>query len=233
MLHEIEQVLFPSRCVLCGRYLLQEYTDGYPLCRSCEQELRQRMIAGPRCGCCGRPLLGELQFCTACRSRSFSFASVYPLGLYEGALARVLKAYKAEEHKLLARFFADLLAPVLSTRGEGALLVRVPSRPGTVRRRGWDHTGEIVRHLSSRYGLHFLPLLRRGRSRAQKGLDYRERGRNLQGKIDTPACRDLQGGAVLCFDDVFTTGATLDVCAAVLKSAGAGEVRAVVIAADP
>jgi ComF family protein len=186
---------------------------------------------------CGRPLLGEEELCTSCRERRFRISSITPLGMYRGALARVLQAYKLQNHRLLARFFAELLAPRFAEWGADGIVTCVPSRPASLRKRGWDHTGEIMRILCSRYGVRAVPLLTRRAGRAQKELDFQARMQNLQGKIalartPRPDIR-LEGREVLCFDDVLTTGASLEACAAELLSAGVKSVRAIVIAADP
>lgn len=241
ILRETEQLLFPSRCVCCGDCLLRSAVRGagrdYPLCEQCEERLREELILGARCTVCGRPLTGEKEVCTACRGRSYSYLSVRPLGLYTGTLAAALRAYKLQQCKLLAGFFADLLAPVFSTAGEEGtgphIFVRVPSRPASVRTRGWDHTGEIVRELYRNHRVRFRPVLYRRPGRAQKGLDFDARNRNLRGKIEVRAREAIHGAQIICFDDILTTGATLDACSAALKAAGALEVRAVVIAADP
>ena len=232
-LREARQFLLPERCVVCGSWLLHACEGSYPLCSGCEMLLRGELISGPRCRVCGRPLIGEIEVCTACRERGFAFTAVYPLGLYTGTLAAVLRAYKLEGCRTLAVLFADLLLPVLAARTGGELLVRVPSSAASVRRRGWDHTAEICRILGQRGRFRFLPLLRRRRSRAQKSLDFAARSSNLRGKIVAAGGQELRGARVLCFDDVLTTGATLHACAQALMDRGAGEVRAVVIAADP
>jgi len=67
---------------------------------------------------------------------------------------------------------------------------------------------------------------------SQAGLSRHQRQRNLAGAFSVlPAKRDrLTGQPVLLIDDVMTTGATLYEAARTLRRAGAGQIRALVLA---
>jgi predicted amidophosphoribosyltransferase len=57
-----------------------------------------------------------------------------------------------------------------------------------------------------------------------------ERKTNVAGAFKVKNSPSVKGKTLLLVDDVFTTGATLTECSAVLKNAGAQEVRALTIA---
>jgi predicted amidophosphoribosyltransferase len=62
----------------------------------------------------------------------------------------------------------------------------------------------------------------------QVGLGLAERHQNVEGAF---ACRgDVKGKTVLVVDDVCTTGATLEACAAALRASGATRVWAFTLA---
>jgi predicted amidophosphoribosyltransferase len=61
-------------------------------------------------------------------------------------------------------------------------------------------------------------------------LSGEERVKNVAGAFLLARPRDIQNKAILLVDDVFTTGATMNECAAVLKDAGAAHVTALTIA---
>ncbi|MFP3959516.1 MAG: ComF family protein [Spirochaetaceae bacterium] len=113
------------------------------------------------------------------------------------------------------------------------LVVPVPASPAGRRRRGFDQSFRLARILERRYGAAVCRALRRTGRRQQKQLDYEARSRNLRGAISVARRRQpTLPKTVLVLDDVFTTGATVNECARVLREAGVETVDAVTLAAD-
>jgi predicted amidophosphoribosyltransferase len=73
------------------------------------------------------------------------------------------------------------------------------------------------------------PCLKRLPSKSQKKLNRKDRMANLRGRI---RCIKEAPSRVILFDDVITTGATLDACAAALKEGGAERVYALCLVYD-
>ena len=100
--------------------------------------------------------------------------------------------------------------------------------------RGFNQAGELAAHL----GTPVLHALWRTRATApQTGLHAAARRRNVAGAFTlspltgrTTQRAFLEDRVVVLIDDVSTTGATLNACAAVLLAAGAREVRALTVA---
>jgi predicted amidophosphoribosyltransferase len=107
------------------------------------------------------------------------------------------------------------------------LVTWVPAAPVNRRRRGYDQSEVLARRVAHRLGVPAMRLLAR-RGGAQTSATREER---LTGPI--LAVRRAVRGAVLVVDDVVTSGASLATAAAGLRSAGAGRVDAVVVAARP
>jgi predicted amidophosphoribosyltransferase len=100
-------------------------------------------------------------------------------------------------------------------------LVPVPPRPGKIRKTGWDQVAYLASRVSRIYRLPVYHCLKRLPSGTQKELNREDRKTNLRGKI---LCTRKPPSRALLFDDVITTGSTLDACAAALKADGAAEV---------
>jgi ComF family protein len=100
--------------------------------------------------------------------------------------------------------------------------------------RRYNQAAELARRLAKSENIAYAPdLLRRTRAtRSQAGLSPSGRRRNLTGafKLNEQWRERISGRRILLVDDVFTTGATVERCAAVLKRGGADAVDVVTIA---
>jgi len=161
------------------------------------------------------------------------------LGLYEGQLARWVRALKYENSPGLARPLGGLLALVVAGAlgcAADAVVVPVPLDPRRRVERGYNQAALLAGSLAASLGLAVLPdaLARREGTAAQATLDRQARLRNLRDAfVPGPGWpgRRLHGREVLLVDDVLTTGATIQACAEAILRAGAGRVFACVVAA--
>ena len=200
-------------------------------------------LAPPLCVCCRHPLSRSPQgaaLCPGCRGELARSSPVelagdgldagYAALTYSGTGRRLVAALKFS--RLLS--VAELGAALIESRAPAELLtgtlVPVPPAPLRLARRGFDPAWELARALSGTSGLPLRgDVLRRTDLRRQRGGS---RGRRLS-RPPRISIAGPQPADVLLIDDVTTTGATLDVCAATLHAAGCVRVRAVVLAAVP
>lgn len=108
---------------------------------------------------------------------------------------------------------------------EADLLVSVPAPKSRQRQRGYNQSAVLARALSERIGIPFCPqALHRVRSTpSQIGLDRKDRWGNVRGAFVADP-RWAGGKQIAVVDDVCTSGATLEACAAALYEAGARSV---------
>lgn len=190
-----------TTCVGCSR-------PGRPWCRECAEDLQARVDP---CEIGVDPLV------LACTS-------------YAGVLPAAVVGFKDRGVRALRRQLGAVLAvglvAVMQELGPAAV-VPVPSAPGAVRRRGFDHMAQLAGHAADLAGLECRSVLRAGRRRDQAGLGFAARRRNLAGTV-----RAVQGsGAVILVDDVRTSGATLSECDGALRGGGYTPLAHVVITA--
>lgn len=199
------------------------------------------LFLGGSCAACGRP---GRALCRPCADglpggASLAWPTPVPSGLvtpvaageYADALEALVNAHKEQQVFALARPLGDLLAGavrhLLEARGTAGpvLLVPVPSRAATVRRRGHDPMLRVSRRAAARLrrtGVEVLVarLLRHTRRVAdQAGLGAADRAENLAGAfrcVRLPARRL----PVVVVDDVITTGATAREAQRALEAVG-------------
>ncbi|MBF8299963.1 MAG: utilization protein GntX [Acidobacteria bacterium] len=200
-----------------------------------------RVLAGPFCRTCGDPLPSwrvisvALDQCPRCRRGRSLVDTARAAGEYEGALRGILHAFKYEGRRVLAGPLAAMMrAAGAEILGDADASVPVPLHPWRRMRRGFNQADDLARRLD-------VPTLRalwRVRATApQTGLNAPARRRNVRHafRLSPFLSRErrhrlLEGRIVVLVDDVRTTGATLEACAAALKAAGAREVRALTVA---
>jgi ComF family protein len=246
----LREMFFPAHCALCASPLLTAEEAQNGICAACAQKFAVEDV--PRCALCGKPLISEKRLCMSCRKMTaedapdkdtpqgdapqkdavgFAFDSAFVIFPYMGKYRELLKAYKFGRRKTLARFFAEkvLNARSMMSVGDDAVWVPVPPRKGKIKESGWEQVEELAKALerltSGGDGAKKIIVercLERLPSRSQKELDKENRRHNLKGKIK---CTKPAAKNIVIFDDVFTTGSTLSVCAEELKANGAEQVR--------
>lgn len=223
-------VLLAPACAACA-VPLDAPTRG-AVCAACWN--RVVPITPPACQTCSDPLPSwrvistELQQCPRCRRRRTLISRARSIGAYDGTLRDVVHAFKYEGRRSLAVPLAARMRAHGAEVLEGAdLAVPVPLHRSRLRRRGFNQAADLARHL----GLPWTPALRRTRpTRTQTDLPAARRHANVRGAFAVRRRVPLTGCCVVLVDDVSTTGATLEACAAVLLKAGAREVRALTAA---
>jgi ComF family protein len=105
----------------------------------------------------------------------------------------------------------------------GEALIGVPLHPRRLRERGYNQSSLIAAELGKRIGLPLIEdcLIRVKQAQPQvKAVDVEERRTNV---ADAFVCCDerVSGKQIILIDDVCTSGATLESCAAALKNKGA------------
>ncbi len=156
--------------------------------------------------------------------------------MYSGPVRAALHALKYRGQRRLADPLASALAERWRRAGRGGDVVTwVPVHPSRRRERGFDQAEELARRMAAELGLAVAPLLeRRQRTTAQHALGQAERASNTTTAFGpSPVLRAAYGNAwAVLVDDILTTGATLEGCAAALLDGGAGGVSAVTVARD-
>jgi ComF family protein len=226
---DLLDLILPRRCVLCGGAA----GEG-DLCGACRESLGK--AHGWRCLACGALLPAIGAACCAPPERT-ALDALWAAFDYGPAVRDSVHRVKFGRDHRLCRSLGRLTAR-LAARGiplPAAEVVPVPLSRRRARERGFDQAVLLAREIGRAMQ---VPLAdgRLARVRdipPQATLDAAARRANPRGAFAAAGRRGAPGGIVLLVDDVYTTGATMDECARVMKEAGATLVAGAVFACAP
>lgn len=202
---------------------------GSWLCARCRSRIRR--LEEPLCGRCGAEVESARKEC-GCRSRLKALSRLRSAAAFEGPLEHAVHRFKYQGWRRLAVPLALLISERLAVEGLAAsLAVAVPLHPERLRQRGFNQAELLAAEVRARLGLTTPAgeLVRIRHTPSQVGHDRSWRLGNVRGAFEWRGS-SLAGRSILVIDDVATTGATLDACAAALRTAGSGPVIGVSVA---
>ncbi len=192
-------------------------------------------IQGPVCPHCGRPFDSPEALthspdhvCQACRREPPLFDQALSVGYFEGSLREAVHQFKYRPCRSLGRPLGEWMAANVRLLSDIDMIMPVPLHTKRLRQRGFNQALLLAHRMSE---AHHIPyscdnLYRARPTRPQVELTGVERILNVAGAFALRQPDEVVGRSVVVVDDVFTTGATMNECAAVLKQAGAVQVTA-------
>ena len=249
-------LLFPPACRICDRLMnpLAHAAPAFPyLCESCREDLPWKDFQYS-CRCCGQPTAEpDRPRCPVCAGREHHLARVWCAFHYVEHIRHWILSLKYRRNEALAHMLGALLRHA-GDKGpsmeEFDLMIPVPLHPRRLRQRGFNqayllaHTWRSAQADGAAPALRIDVLQRHRHTRPQVELPAKERAANVDAAFSLcaglragvnaqsggDADKPLAGQRVLLVDDLMTTGATLNACAAALRQAGAARVEAFVLA---
>lgn len=221
-------LFFPRVCQLCQE---EPATPRWgwvgPKCRR-----QVRPVKPPWCERCGLPIPAEATVpfeCANCRDLSLEFRFARAAVVAEGVVLRAIHLYKYQAalwfEPFLARLLTRAAAPHLCPDAWDAV-VPVPLHPVRLRERGFNQAHRLGRRLARRLGLPLRSdwLERHRPTQTQALLTREDRLRNVRTAFRLRSGAAVKGQRIILVDDVLTTAATTNACAATLRRAGAEDV---------
>lgn len=202
------------------------------MCRECRNEM---IYLQPSLCCeCGKPM-SEGTTCRGCLAEARYLDGVYSVFKYGGTIRQAIIQMKYHNIKALADPLSRFMAIYLKQYSLSFdIIIPVPIHKRRLRERGYNQTSLLARRLSRMTRIPVMEgvLIRTRHTPSQAKSDSVERRRENIKNAFKCVRRDISGKRILLIDDVCTSGATLNSCAASLKSAGAASVWGLTLAKE-
>lgn len=221
----VADILFPKFCLGCKK-------EGFWMCRDCFMKINfSDRFSCPVC----EKILPDGKICENCR-RKTKINRFFSAAKYENSLI------KEAIHKLKYEFVKDLARPISTPIIEflkqfsfdsDFLIVPIPLHGSRKRWRGFNQAEEIAREISEKIKISVISenLLRVKKTLPQVEMNgHQKRLDNIKNAFDIKNPEIFHNKKILLIDDVYTSGATMEECANVLKNAGAKEIWGIVVA---
>lgn len=204
----LQSLILPDYCVCCSN------TDGL-LCKKC-----YKLIQFNPCPYDNKLLVDD------------AIDQVIILAQYQPPISNLIKALKYQRIKAVSKVLAKLVFDHLILKQYDAICWAPASRK-RVNERGYNQAELVARELGKKLGLAPKDLLIKNKeTKKQAGSSYEQRINNLKNAFRiNPRYRNyVINKKILIFDDVISTGSTVNECAQTLKKAGAIQTDALAIA---
>ena len=225
----ISRKLLPTSCIICESF--QDLT----LCAKCSRQLATSCLLNYEC-CrqCGIHLHRhelEQKRCQHCLNTPPYFDESYCLDRYDGSLQKALVQFKYQKRLAMAHGLAlawNQSTLRLMDHSGIRYLLPVPLSGEKLCWRGFNQSWELAKRIQCQSSIEKNPhiLLRHHDLKQQVGKNWKYRQSNIQNMfhINPRYIKSLKNETVIIFDDVMTSGATLNEIARILKDNGVSKV---------
>lgn len=212
-------ILYPRRCAICDGVL----PFGEKGChKTCKQTIQY--IGATVCCKCGKPVKEEEEYCQDCKMRPHAFdqaRALYPYSYVRLSIYRYKyggrKEYGAFFGREMAEHFEDYIKRI-----HPDALIPVPLHRKRKRKRGFNQAEILAEEIGKilQIPVWKKTVFRVKNTKPMKNVEGNARQNNLK-KAFKIRGNDVKLKSIILIDDIYTTGATVDTIAALLKAAGA------------
>lgn len=209
------ELLYPPRCIFCDNIIpINEYIK-LDICASCLDKIP--WVADLVCPKCGRTV-AKGGLCEDCVKSKHSYIKGWVALEYDDRVKSSIYRFKYDHSPRSAKAFAEVMYRAYSYKDikqmKFDMIVPVPIHKNRRRKRGYNQSELLAKELSKKLNIPYRNILKRVKdTKPQSGLSARQRYNNMVGAIEVNKCDKFVNKKILVIDDIYTTGATVDICA--------------------
>lgn len=211
---KILDIIYPPVCGLCGKLYDED------ICKKCQINLIKRIELGT-----DDYKLDNTKY----------FDEHIYLFNYYGIMREKILQYKFQDKTYLYKMFSRIIInnkKIYEKLSRYDIIIPVPIHKKRKIERGYNQCELIAKNISMETGLSLNTIsLQKGKNTlAQSTLNKQDREKNIRNAY---ICRNeelIKNKNILIFDDVYTTGNTVNECSKVLKTSGANNIGILTIA---
>ena len=233
----LKRAFIPRACILCGNVI--DYELEEPFCDECQIEWLKNLDI--MCDTCGFDSENCICLPEKVREINHSIASfgVFYTPSEMTPVNRIVYRLKRDYRLEVINLCADIICKRAISLCEkykidytNFLVTYPPRRYDSVVKYGYDHAQLLAKEFARKMGLELLDAFENVGEAEQKTLTREQRLKNAARSFELIDGLNLKGKSVFLIDDVMTSGATLNVCARMLRHVGVKSVIPITFAKD-
>lgn len=228
-------LIYPSKtiCYSCGNIIKRE--EKYSLCPNCYNSLP--FIPEHSCNKCGIPLrmIEDGPNCEECKNTFYFFHKAISVVKYEEVVKRLIYRFKYSNHTYLSRTMGAMMANKLKAEGiKTDLIIPIPLYKNKEKERGFNQSVLLSKYISEKINIpvNTNNLIRVKNTKVMHSLSKKERVQNVKDAFKVVDKWVIKNKSILLVDDIFTTGATVNISSKLLIEAGAKLIIVLTFARD-
>ena len=206
-------LIYPNVCGFCNKVCKNE------LCSKCKVKIRNSQIN------------------IIIKPKNKYFKELISIFKYEGIIRDKILQYKFEDKAYMYNTFAKIILKnekICGLLKKYDIIIPVPIHKKRKAQRGYNQTQLIASKISKYLKIKLCDdvLIKSKNTIAQSKLNKNKRKQNIKGAFKILNSEKIQGKNILLFDDIYTTGSTVNECSKILTRAGAKRIGVLTIAKD-
>lgn len=207
------KLIYPDVCAFCNKIQKES------LCKKCEEKIK------------------KYKKDIVIRSKNNYFEELISIFKYEGLIREKIIQYKFQDKSYIYNTFAKIILKnekVCGLLKKYDIIIPVPIHRKRKLQRGYNQTQLIAKEIAKNIDIKLCDdvLVKSKNTIAQSKLNKNKRKQNIKNAFKVLNLEKIQEKNILLFDDIFTTGSTVNECSKILKKAGAKTVGVLTIVKD-